>query len=175
MFATSIKATLKHSVLKLTKPILGATYVPEALKTATLANTEKFSMETHGAKIPVRVIDVYDGDTIVVAMEVFNKVFAFRVRLAHVNTPEMRPSLNAPDRDSIVARAKLARDFLAKHVMGKIVWLNILGYEKYGRLLAELFISETASETINNLIIEAGLGERYDLKTSNELLMMNDD
>jgi endonuclease YncB( thermonuclease family) len=169
-----VKDTILKRVFKLTKPLWGSEKIPEGVQTATLANTEKFSLETHGRRTPARVIDVYDGDTIVIAMEAFSKIFAFRVRLAHVNTPELKPALSLPNRDEVVERAKAARDFLAKQILGRVVWLNILGYEKYGRLLAEIYLSEEATHTINELIIDSGYGVRYELKASKDEALTNE-
>lgn len=136
--------------------------IPDALRVATLTNTPKFTLETHGTRTPARVIDVHDGDTVLVAMKMFNKIWAFRLRLAHVNTPELRPSLTESNRTEIIKKAREARDFLASKVLGHIVWVNILGYEKYGRVLAELYVSERETSSINQLIVASGHGALYE-------------
>ncbi len=136
--------------------------VPSELENATLVNTPKYTLETFGKRVPVRVIDVYDGDTLVVAMEVSKRISSFRVRLAHVDTPELKPALNVPDRDAIILQAKASRDYLASIVLGHIVWMDILGFEKYGRLLADVYTSEREAGSVNEKIIADGYGVVYE-------------
>lgn len=132
------------------------------IKGATMVNTPKFSLETHGVRKPVKVIDVYDGDTIVVAMEVFSSVSAFRLRLAHINTPELKPPASTINRDDVIIKAKSAKEFLARAVLGKIVYVEILGFEKYGRLLAEVYMNEYDQVTVNQRLLKAGHATPYE-------------
>ena len=127
-----------------------------------MANTPKFGLETFGKRARVRVIDVYDGDTLTIAMELYGTISSFRVRLAHIDTPELKPVMNLPDRAEVVARGKAARDHLISLILGHIVWIDILGYEKYGRLLADIYINETDSISVNEKMITDGYGTAYE-------------
>lgn len=175
MTLPAIKNGLVHTVKKLVaaaKASGGSSSTSNVssstLSNATLINTPKYSLETYGKRAPVRVLDVYDGDTIVVAMEVSDKISAFRVRLAHIDSPELKPALHVPDRAAIIARAEAARDYLASLIIGRIVWIDILGFEKYGRLLADIYITETGSTSVNQKMVADGFAVAYEGGTKQE-------
>ena len=132
------------------------------LESATLVNTPKFGLETHGNRTRVRVIDVYDGDTVTIAMEFHGTISSFRARLAHIDTPELKPSLNAANRTETVARANAARQYLMNLTLGQIVWVDILGYEKYGRLLIDLFLGKNDSTSVNQKLVTDGYAVSYE-------------
>ena len=86
-----------------------------------------------------KVIKVYDGDTITVAsrMTGTNIVYRFSVRLAGIDTPEMNSKNNIEKE-----RAIFVRDRLHELVFGKIVLLKNLSMEKYGRILADIYLDD---------------------------------
>ena len=79
-----------------------------------------------------RVIKVYDGDTITIGAYVYGTAYRFSVRLLGIDTPEMK----GPNKD----KAKLARDDLHELVFHKNVVLKNVSLEKYGRLLADVYV-----------------------------------
>jgi len=84
-----------------------------------------------------KVIKVYDGDTITIAARLpFNgsPIYRFSVRLAHIDSPEIRGESKMENRLAIESR-----DALHKLIFGKIIELKNNGKEKYGRLLADLY------------------------------------
>jgi endonuclease YncB( thermonuclease family) len=83
------------------------------------------------------VIKVYDGDTVTVASRTTgtNIVYRFSVRLAGIDTPEMNSKNNVEKE-----RAIFVRDRLHDLVFGKIVLLKNLSTEKYGRILADIYL-----------------------------------
>jgi len=84
-----------------------------------------------------KVIKVYDGDTITIAARLpFNgsPIYRFSVRLAHIDSPEIKGESKMENRLAIVSR-----DALHKLIFGKIIELKNNGKEKYGRLLADLY------------------------------------
>jgi len=84
-----------------------------------------------------KVIKVYDGDSITVASRTAgtNIVYRFSVRLAGIDTPEMNSKNNVEKE-----RAIFVRDQLHDLVFGKIVLLKNLSIEKYGRILADIYL-----------------------------------
>ena len=84
-----------------------------------------------------KVIKVYDGDTITVASRLPNdlNIYRFSVRLVGIDTPEMRTN-NERDRVNAVR----ARDALSRMILEKVVELRNIRIEKYGRLLAEVYL-----------------------------------
>lgn len=85
-----------------------------------------------------QVIKVYDGDTITVASKLPYKgspLYRFSVRLAGIDTPEMTSS-----EDTTKDRAILAKNSLTNLVLNKKVYLKNVKNEKYGRILANVFV-----------------------------------
>ena len=83
------------------------------------------------------VIKVYDGDTITIASKLPYKnspLYRFSVRLAGIDTPELRTQNKAELKAAIAAKEALSNKILNKKVQLKDVKL-----EKYGRILANVF------------------------------------
>jgi endonuclease YncB( thermonuclease family) len=87
-----------------------------------------------------KVIKVYDGDTITVACILKNDktVYRFPVRLNGIDCPE----LNSRDIDEKHV-AIIAQDILSNLVMNKFVKLLNVKHDKYGRILADVYINKT--------------------------------
>jgi micrococcal nuclease len=81
-----------------------------------------------------KVIKVYDGDTITIGVILYDIAYRFSVRLDGIDTPE----IHGPSHD----KAILARDELSNFIMNKIVRLENIGTEKYGRILADVYLGD---------------------------------
>ena len=104
-----------------------------------------------------RVIKVYDGDTITVAAYLpYDKspLYKFSVRISGIDCPEMRTQ--NPDEKKI---AVIARDTLYKKIFGKIVYLENVANDKYGRILADVMYE---GHSCGDLLIESRLAVPYD-------------
>jgi endonuclease YncB( thermonuclease family) len=87
-----------------------------------------------------KVIKVYDGDTITIASKIQNTnlpIYRFPVRLSRIDSAEIKGATNAEKEAAIKAR-----DALHKLIFGKIVTLKNVGTEKYGRVLADVYLGE---------------------------------
>lgn len=107
--------------------------------------------------VSAEVKAVIDGDTIAVRARIWiGQNVDTRVRLAGVDTPELRGAC-AAERDLAIA----ARDFVADAIADGGVTLWDIRYDKYGgRVLARV---ETAGGAdLAALLIAAGLGRAYD-------------
>jgi len=96
-----------------------------------------------------KVIKVYDGDTITIANKLPVKnspIYRFSVRLNGIDTPEMK---SKHDWEKVCARQ--AKDFLSNKILGKIVELKDVKNEKYGRVLATVYLN---GKNINKLMID---------------------
>ena len=83
------------------------------------------------------VIKVYDGDTITIAAKmpfINSPIYRFSVRLIGIDCPEIKGKTLTEKELAINAR-----DALANKVMGKLVTLQNVSLEKYGRLLADVY------------------------------------
>lgn len=115
-----------------------------------------------------KCIKVYDGDTITVATRLqfdrnVNKaladtVFRFAVRLAGIDCPEIKGKTITEK-----AKALVARDELKKKILDKRVILRNVMTEKYGRLLADVYVVENGKEVwLNKWMLDNDYAVFYD-------------
>jgi micrococcal nuclease len=105
-----------------------------------------FAGKTKNAK----VINVYDGDTITIAMWIGFQKYSFKLRLFGIDTPEIRSA----DKE----KAIIARDYLKNIILNKKVKITFDKEEKYGRLLGIVYYN---NKNINNLMVEKGYAKVY--------------
>lgn len=162
-------------------------------KTIKINNYSNYDLNNIGGKFYVE--SVYDGDTISILVPmkisiydmvehdkinirsdtnptnkiVLNKI---RVRLYGIDAPELKPSKNMPNRNEHIAKAKKSKDFLSNLILNKIVKVNFLSNDKYGRPLVKLYIDDADIKNIyiNDLIIEKGYAVEYYGKTKNNII-----
>lgn len=117
-------------------------WLKRRLRTTTKKNTRRYVPEFRWAK----VVNVYDGDTVTLATfpGKSDECFLFRCRLARIDAPEMikQSGTTKRARDRERAMAIKSRDALRKLIDEKIIRVQVLGLEKYGRVLAELEIDQ---------------------------------
>lgn len=86
------------------------------------------------------VVKVYDGDTITLAAQLpypESPMYRFQVRLNGIDCPEIK----GKDEDEKKA-ALYAKNEMIHLVMNKTVQLKNVGVEKYGRILADVYVGE---------------------------------
>jgi len=104
-----------------------------------------------------RVIKVYDGDTVTIASKLpyyTSPVYRFSIRLNGIDTPEIRGS-NEDEKEV----ALLARAALYDKIFGKVIILKNCKTEKYGRILADVFLDKI---NINTWMLENRFAVKYD-------------
>lgn len=104
-----------------------------------------------------QVIKVYDGDTITIASKMpydESPMYRFSVRLNGIDTPEIKGK-NADEKEI----AKKARDELSALIMNKNVLLKNVQSEKYGRILADVYLEDVC---LNTWLIEKRFAVKYD-------------
>ena len=106
----------------------------------------------NGFKTWAKCVKVYDGDTGTFVFFFNNKPFKFRVRLAGIDTPEIKS--NNPDE---MAVGILARNKLQGLIYDKLVFLECLRWDKYGRLLAKIYSDNIIQKSINQTLIDENL------------------
>ena len=75
----------------------------------------------------------------------------------------MKPPLNKADRANEIIAAKRAKARLEDLVLNKIVVLKSHGFDKYGRVLGELYLnSSNLRSSVNAIMISEGHGYPYD-------------
>ena len=78
------------------------------------------------------------------------------IRMMGIDTPEIKAK-NTNEKQLAVK----ARDFLRDLILDKIIIIECLDFDKYGRLLGNLFI-EGNDISISNMMIEKGYAKAYD-------------
>lgn len=104
------------------------------------------------------VIKVYDGDTITIAAKLpfmdSSPLYRFAIRLRGIDSAEIK-SKNVDEKQMAIH----ARDRLAERILHQTVILKNVATEKYGRILADVFLGELC---INDWLIEQHLAVTYD-------------
>ncbi len=118
-------------------------------------DTQEFTFPIKGG----RVIKVYDADTITIASKLpYNEspLYRLSVRLNGIDTPEMKGKDVSEEEKTA---AKEARDFVFKLVFNKYVRLENVESEKYGRILADVYIDDVH---LNELLLKERYAVKYD-------------
>jgi endonuclease YncB( thermonuclease family) len=106
-----------------------------------------------------RVIKVYDADTITIASKLpydESPMYRLSVRLNGIDTPEMKgKSVSDEEKDA----AQQARDFVSNLVLNKYVSLENIDSEKYGRILADVYVGNIH---LNDLLLKERYAVKYD-------------
>lgn len=148
---------------------MGNSLTKKKLLRCTKENTPFYRFDNK--KFYCKVIDVYDGDTITIAVKLNSKIYQYKVRMHGYDSPEMKPRLSIPGRDEIIQKARKAKEVLSELVLDKIVVVEIKkkSWDKYGRLLGIIYISVLPGVTmksynlnVNEYMIERGHGYRYE-------------
>ena len=104
-----------------------------------------------------KVIKVYDGDTFTLISKLPHTegpIYRFSVRMKGIDSPEIKgKTLNEKE------LARKSRDALSNLILGKIVVLKNVTTEKYGRILADVYIGDVC---INEWMIINHFAVKYD-------------
>ena len=112
------------------------------------------------------VVDVYDGDTITVDIDLgFSmSLKKLKVRLTGIDTAEMKSK--DPE---LKKKATAARDWLREQCLGQQVFLESAGLDKYGRWLGKVYTAEGIC--CNEELVRMGLALGYDGGTKHQELL----
>ena len=133
--------------------------------------TPKFSLE--GQTKICKVVDIYDGDTCRVVFNHNGHINKWNIRMNGYDSPEMRPSKKLENRDEIKKKALESKNYLKSLVCNsneKLVYLKCGGFDKYGRLLGELYVNLEDEKSVNQQMIDNGHGYEYHGGTKKSLI-----
>jgi len=139
-------------------------------------DTPIFTM--NGMKTFARVVNVIDGDTLSLVIPLFDKYFKFNVRINGIDTCEVHSNdveikdkgLKAKYRVIEMLSKKDIKDVLCisrKQIIElfntniSIVWIECLDFDKYGRLLGNVFF-DNKTKNIGDILVSEKLAYRYD-------------
>lgn len=103
-----------------------------------------------------KVIKVYDGDTITIGtiLPYSETLYRFSVRIRNIDCPEIR---SKDEKEKLCASC--AKQFLAGLILNTIVELKNVGYDKYGRILADIYLD---NNNIGDIMINEKVAVQYD-------------
>ncbi len=136
------------------------------LETNSYNNVDLFTFNKHFTK--AKVVDVYDGDTILIVFYYRDIPFKTKFRMYGYDSPELKPLKNIDNRELHIKCAKKARDMLSEQILDKIVWVSFVEEEKYGRTMGKIYkitnqnFYHPTDLCYNNWMIDNKLGKIYD-------------
>lgn len=104
-----------------------------------------------------KCVDVYDGDTVKLVLNIpfdEDKLYKWNCRINRVDTPELRTK-NKKEKEF----GYEVRDKLREKILNKILDVKCLEFDKYGRLLVELYTED--KECINDWLINNNYAFEY--------------
>jgi len=146
------------------------------LESATFENTPPFTLA--GTTIRARVLDVYDGDTMTVALPWKGSCYRFKLRLLGINAEEIRGvdaetkvrALQARDRilelvtgGEFKPSAKCTRK-VCRHALAHkpyLVTVQCNDFDKYGRVLARVLTPGSQAVSVSDILVQEGLAREY--------------
>ena len=109
----------------------------------------------------VKVVDVYDGDSIKIVIHLSGTFHKFNCRLSGIDTPEMR-SKDLTEK----LYAHYVKKKVKEHLLNQMVIVDCEKFDKYGRLLIWLSVNNPEINIpFNQYIINQEWGIKYDGKT----------
>lgn len=141
--------------------------------------TPTFSLD--GINTYAKVVSVIDGDTIVLIIPVLNTYFKFNCRLSNIDTCEIHSSNEKVKEFGIKAKYRLIEliskkklnleDDVSKkdiqqifHTDCFLVYVKCYDFDKYGRLLLDLYL-EKDEKSVSDILLEEKLAYFYTGKT----------
>lgn len=104
-----------------------------------------------------KVIKVYDGDTITIATKLpyeGSPIYRFSVRIDGIDCPEMKTN----NHNEHVC-ANIAKQKVCNMIFNKIVLLKNVKLEKYGRILADVYLHDIS---VGEMLCKCNLAVKYD-------------
>ena len=108
-------------------------------------DTPEFTL--NGLNTTGRLVNIIDGDSVSIVLPVFNNFYNYNIRLSGIDTCEMRSknekcrNLAIKARDTLLGLVTRKGEYkLDKNVV--LVFVECLDFDKYGRLLANVFFDK---------------------------------
>jgi endonuclease YncB( thermonuclease family) len=138
-------------------------------------DTPIFTM--NGMNTYARVVNVIDGDTLSLVIPLFDKYFKFSVRIYGIDTCEVHSNDLVIKEKGLKAKYRLIEMLSKKDIKDVlcisrkqiielfnnnicIVWIECLEFDKYGRLLGNVFF-DNKTKNIADILIDEKLAYRY--------------
>jgi endonuclease YncB( thermonuclease family) len=119
----------------------------------------------NGKTIYAKCVSVYDGDTVTVKFLYRGECLKYKVRLMGIDTPELRTK-NAQEKEL----SQKIREHVAIMILNKIIKLKCYDFDKYGRILADIYVSDIC---VNEYLLSRKFAVRYDGDTKTDFSLSN--
>lgn len=135
---------------------------------------EEFNLK--GKKLTGKVVDINDGDTCKIVVDLDGKLTKFSCRLLGINAPEIRLPKNKENREQEKIEAKRSRNRLFELCTNcslddkkikdeinnnrKLVMVDCFDWDKYGRLLVRIY-DINSDKSFNSILLEENLVKPY--------------
>tara|TARA_B100000073_G_C23692809_1_gene557136 strand:+ start:753 stop:1259 length:507 start_codon:yes stop_codon:yes gene_type:complete len=116
----------------------------------------------NGETFIAKPCEIYDGDTLSFVFIHNKNIIKWRCRCKGYDSPEMKPSLNLPNRDVEIKKAKEAKNRFIELLNNEVVKIKCYEFDKYGRVLVDIFKQDNCNKSINQQMIDEGHGYPYD-------------
>ena len=121
---------------------------PRTIDIIDITDAPFFSLNGHCCS--GKVVKVTDGDTVHLLMEFSGVVYRWKCRIAHVDTPELHSRDEAEKRHAITVKERLT-----ELILNRVVSVNCLNFDMYGRVLVELTVP--SMETNDDIVVHEWL------------------
>ena len=102
-----------------------------------------------------KLLRIIDGDTIEAAIFLgFNISIKKKIRIAGINTPEIRSRKESEKQKAFAAKKRLEEMFVSKDLV-----IHSKGFDKYGRCIAEVFTSDL---NVGETLIREGYAKKFE-------------
>lgn len=128
----------------------------QELNSLDKTSIKKFTFNNYNTFI--KIIKVIDGDTVTAIFKFKDEFYKYNFRIAGIDTAEIH-SKNENEK-KIGLNAK---DYLYNLIINKTLFANFLDFDKYGRILVNLYLNNT--ELVSDHLIKGGFAHEYDGKT----------
>lgn len=111
----------------------------------------------NGYECWAKVVKIYDADTIHCVFFINGKAFKFKIRLSGIDTAEKKSKDPAE-----IVWANKATKRLESLIGYRLVFIRCHRWDKYGRLLADIYQDDTRTICLNQVLLEENLAYVYE-------------
>ena len=142
------------------------------------SNTPQFSFD--GISCSSRIVDITDGDTVKAIISFKDNYYKIIVRLNNIDTCETRSKCEENKKLGLEAKKRIYNlitgktaddDFNKKSIKTELnnncylVFLKCYDFDKYGRVLGDIYQNENNDESFSSILIKEKLAYIYQGKT----------
>jgi endonuclease YncB( thermonuclease family) len=126
------------------------------LELLNVDNIKKFTFK--GLFTPIKIIKVIDGDTVKAIFKFKDEYYNYNFRMIGIDTAE----IHSKDENE-KKRGLDAKEYVYTILNNKIVIAEFLDFDKYGRILVNIYLDN--NESLSDNLINGGYAQSYDGKT----------